>query len=148
MSLRSRRPVIIDTGPLVALIDHGDQHHALCVAWLSRALRERRTLVIPVPIISEICYLLSKIAGAEFEARFLDEIARSPGTFRLFHPGRQTLGRMAQLVRKYSDLPLGAADASVVAAAEFFDTAEIATVDKRLVAVVRLNDADPIHSAF
>ena len=46
-------------------------------------------------------------------------------------------GRMADLVRQYRDLPLGATDASVVALAERLGVAEIATLDHRHFRVVR-----------
>jgi uncharacterized protein len=44
---------------------------------------------------------------------------------------------MAELVRKYSDLPPGAVDASVVAIAERLGVHDIATLDRRHFGVVR-----------
>jgi predicted nucleic acid-binding protein len=44
---------------------------------------------------------------------------------------------MAELVRRYADFPLGAADASVVAVAERLETARIATLDHRHFRAVR-----------
>ena len=100
---RQRSAVIVDTGPLVALINENDGYHASCVAWLADALAKHRTLVIPVPVITEVCYLLSKTVGSGYEARFLEELATTPSAFRLFSPSRQDLARMGVLVRKYSD---------------------------------------------
>ena len=45
--------------------------------------------------------------------------------------------RIAELVAKYRDLPLGTADASVVAAAERLGITEVATLDRRHFTVVR-----------
>lgn len=45
--------------------------------------------------------------------------------------------RMAELVEKYHDLPLGTSDASVIALAERLDVEEIATLDLRHFTVVR-----------
>lgn len=45
--------------------------------------------------------------------------------------------RMAQLVLKYHDLPLGTTDASVVAVAERLKITDVATLDRRDFAVVR-----------
>ncbi|MGY4908723.1 type II toxin-antitoxin system VapC family toxin [Micromonospora aurantiaca (nom. illeg.)] len=134
----------MDTGPLVALINEKDSYHTSCVAWLESALGRRRPLVIPIPVITEVCYLLSTTAGSAYEARFLEELAQVPSAFSLFTPGREDLGRMGALVRKYSDLPLGSTDACVIATAERFKTNEIATIDDRMVKVVRVNDRDPI----
>jgi uncharacterized protein len=49
---------------------------------------------------------------------------------------------MVELVARYHDLPLGAVDASVIAAAERLGVATIATVDRRHFSVVR-----PSHTA-
>lgn len=45
--------------------------------------------------------------------------------------------RIAELVARYRDLPLGTVDASVLAAAERLAIAEIATLDRRHFTVVR-----------
>jgi predicted nucleic acid-binding protein len=45
--------------------------------------------------------------------------------------------RMAELVERYADLPLGTCDASVIALAERLDLDEVATLDLRHFRVVR-----------
>lgn len=45
--------------------------------------------------------------------------------------------RIAELVARYSDLPLGTVDASVVATAERLAITEVATLDRRHFTVVR-----------
>lgn len=45
--------------------------------------------------------------------------------------------RIAELVVRYRDLPLGTVDASVVTAAERLGVVDLATVDRRHFAVVR-----------
>ncbi len=47
--------------------------------------------------------------------------------------------RIAELVASYRDLPLGTADASVIAAAERLGIRDIATLDRRHFTVVRSN---------
>jgi uncharacterized protein len=49
--------------------------------------------------------------------------------------------RIAELVSRYRDLPLGTVDASVVAAAERLGITEIATLDRRHFSIVR-----PVHT--
>lgn len=51
--------------------------------------------------------------------------------------------RIATLVARYRDLPLGTVDASVVATAEWLGIEQIATVDRRHFSVVRPVVADP-----
>jgi len=146
--IRPRRFVVVDTGPLVALTDQDDEYHATCVKWLEQALQDHKTLVIPVPVITEVCYLLKRAVGSAHEAAFLEGLAKTPSYFRLFYPGRENLARMAELVRKYADLPLGMVDAAVIAAAEHFRTTEIATVDGRMAATVRIEGRYPITPAL
>jgi hypothetical protein len=45
--------------------------------------------------------------------------------------------RIAELVARYQDLPLGTVDSSVVAASERLGISEIATLDRRHFTVVR-----------
>ena len=45
--------------------------------------------------------------------------------------------RIAELVARYHDLPLGTVDASVIAAAERLGASEVATLDRRDFTVVR-----------
>jgi predicted nucleic acid-binding protein len=51
--------------------------------------------------------------------------------------------RIAELVARYDDLPLGTVDASVVATAERLEVAEVATFDRRHFTVVQ-----PIRGSF
>jgi predicted nucleic acid-binding protein len=50
--------------------------------------------------------------------------------------------RIAELVARYDDLPLGTVDASIVAAAERLGIRTIATLDRRHFGVVRPRHAD------
>jgi hypothetical protein len=67
-------------------------------------------------VLTEVCYLAESRLGSEAEALFLDSIAT--GELQLEAVVPQDVARMAELVRQYSDFPLGAVDASVVAVAE------------------------------
>ncbi|WP_251060652.1 hypothetical protein [Streptomyces sp. ISL-100] len=49
----------------------------------------------------------------------------------------EDLSRMVDLVEQYADLPLGAADASVIAVAERLRASDIATIDLRHFRIVR-----------
>lgn len=68
--------IVVDTGPLVAMANEQDGHHARCVNWFDDA---PRPLLIPAPVLTEVCYLLERERGAAVEAAFLrsvrDELA-------------------------------------------------------------------------
>jgi predicted nucleic acid-binding protein len=125
--------IIVDTGVVYALADRRDAHHAACVRWL---VSVRTPMIVPPPVIAEACYLIGRHLGAEAEAAFLD--ALGPGqAFTLGDLLPVDIGRMAELVRQYGDLPLGGTDAAVISVAERLGVAEIATVDRRHFSVVR-----------
>ncbi|MCC3770506.1 type II toxin-antitoxin system VapC family toxin [Streptomyces sp. UNOC14_S4] len=126
--------IVVDTGPLVALADADDGHHAACVRWYDGI--NPRNLVIPAPVIAEACHLIGTRCGAQVEAAFLEALAAGQlGTVTGIMP--EDIERMAQLVRQYADLPLGGTDACVVAIAERWQTKQVCTVDRRHFTVVR-----------
>jgi uncharacterized protein len=90
-------------------------------------------------VITEVAYLLATRLGWEPEVRFLGDMASGNFTLEPVHP--TDLLRMAELVARYRDLPLGTVDASVIAAAERREVTQIATLDRRHFAVVRPNHA-------
>lgn len=128
--------IVADTGPFVAIIDADDADHQRCVDWYSRL---QEPLIIPAPIITEICYMIGRVDAVQAfraEAAFLREIAQSPRLQIACLEDRDLL-RMANLVEKYGDFPLGGADASVIAVAERLGITKIATLDVRHFGVVR-----------
>ena len=90
---------------------------------------------MPVLVVTEVAYLLSSRLGAEAEIRFLGDFA-SGNLISESVAGADWL-RIAELVARYRDLPLGTVDASVVAAAERLQVSQIATLDHRHFTVVR-----------
>ena len=60
--------VVVDTGPLYAVVDEDDGDHARCRAVLEQA--EHR-LIIPTLVIAEATYLIGTRLGPDIEAQFL-----------------------------------------------------------------------------
>ena len=90
---------------------------------------------MPLLVVTEVAYLLSTRLGTEAEIRFLGDFAAAN---LISEPvaGQDWL-RIAELVGRYRDLPLGTVDASVVATAERLRVSQIATLDRRHFTVVR-----------
>ena len=86
-------------------------------------------------MITEVAYLVATRLGTRAEIRFLGDLAA--GNFVVEPVAPADWLRIAELVGRYRDLPLGTVDASVVAAAERLGVVEIATVDHRHFGVVR-----------
>jgi len=90
---------------------------------------------VPQLVITEVAYLIATRLGVSAEVRFIGDLAS--GTL-ISEPVRvDDWLRIAELVARYRDLPLGTVDASLVAAAERMDIKAIATLDRRDFAVVR-----------
>jgi predicted nucleic acid-binding protein len=134
--------IVCDTGPLVAAALADDGHHHACVELFTGLHLARRPLLVPAPVVAEVGYLLGREAGAKVESLFLDSLAA--GDFSLVDLTAADCARMAELVRRYGDLPLGTTDASVVAIAERFGISEIATLDRRHFTVVRPRHIDAL----
>lgn len=116
--------LILDTGPLVALLDATDPDHKRC-ADLIQGSNERR--LVPVCVLVEVEYLLRPWPHA-FGA-LLAELDR--GTLELLELPKRWLLRAGELLDRYRDLSLGLVDASVLAATEMLDEPKLATLDRR-----------------
>jgi predicted nucleic acid-binding protein len=129
--------VVVDAGPLYAYVDADDAHHEECLAFLTS---HRGPLAVPVLVVAEVAHLLGTRLGPNPEVRFLGDLAS--GAFATIAVEGDDWIRIAELVARYRDLPLGTVDASVVAAAERLGITTVATLDRRHFGVVR-----PAHVA-
>jgi predicted nucleic acid-binding protein len=116
--------IICDTGPLFAVLNADDKHHKAAMLLLDATDEQ---LIVPGPIVTEVCYLAETRVGPHAEATFLRSLAR--GELTLEAVTQADLARMADLVERYASFPLGAADASVIAIAERLGATRIATID-------------------
>lgn len=120
---------VVDAGPLYAAADADDQDHLASRTALSRAdLR----LVVPALVIAEATYFVGRRLGAAAESKFL----RGVGELDVEGPSDGDFARIAELVEKYADFPLGGTDASVIAVAERLDAPIILTLDRRHFAAI------------
>ncbi|MEU7888086.1 PIN domain-containing protein [Microbispora bryophytorum] len=127
--------IVVDTGPLVAATISDDADHERCVGEFKRLHDARRELLIPSFVAAEVCYMISRFGGAAPETAFLH--ALESDVFTLVELTKPDLSRVAALVERYADFPLGAVDASVVAVAERLKITEVFTLDVRHFAAVR-----------
>ena len=118
------RAVLVDAGPLVALLDRGDAHHAECVAAL-HAIHD--PLFTVWPAFTEAMYLLNFSWTAQ---RALWEMVES-GAISLGTLDGDDAPRMKALMEKYRDLPMDLADAGLVRLAERERITRIFTLDRR-----------------
>jgi uncharacterized protein len=86
-------------------------------------------------VITEVVYVLASRLGIEAEVRFLGDLAS--GNLIPEPVASADWLRIAELVARYRDLPLGTVDASVIATAERLAITEVATLDRRHFTVVQ-----------
>jgi hypothetical protein len=122
---------------LYAYVDADDRHHSESLDLL---LHYPGPLVVPVLVITEVVYLIGSRLGSDAEVRFLGDLAAGDFTIEPVMAGDWL--RIAELVSRYRDLPLGTVDSSVVATAERLRITGIATVDRRHFSIVRPNHTD------
>ncbi len=124
--------LIVDAGPLYAAAARSDRNHRRCVELLSAAARP---ILVPELVVTEVAYLLADRIGAYAEVAFSRSIA--DGELVVEPVLDSEWGRVAELVERYADLPLGMVDASVVVLAERHGAEVVATLDHRHFGAVR-----------
>jgi predicted nucleic acid-binding protein len=122
---------LLDTGPLIAVVDRDDKHHASCVRLLEEL---EGPLLLPSTILIEAGWTINRAMGPTVHAEFLDLVLEE---FKLVDLLEADVLRMAELVRQYKDARLDPADASVVAIAERLGIVQIATIDRRDFSLIR-----------
>ncbi|MFQ5741677.1 MAG: type II toxin-antitoxin system VapC family toxin [Acidobacteriota bacterium] len=125
------RGVLVDAGPMVAILHRDDRDHQACVEALKRIRVPLLTTWMPV---TEAMYLLD--FSAEAQSGLLEMIER--GGLRLVPVDTDDLPSIRALLRKYRDLPMDFADATLVHVANRDGLRDIFTLDRRDFGVYRL----------
>jgi uncharacterized protein len=124
--MQQEEAILIDTGPLVAIVDSDESHHEACLKVLKSVSRRTR-LITTSPVLTEAFYLLSSINQGQtrlFELIKALRLSISPTT-------NNHIDRVRQLMTQYHDLPMDFADAVLVTTAEELKIKTIMTLDRR-----------------
>ncbi len=121
--------VTLDTSGLLAVTRRNDPSHDRATSAL---LADPGPYLIPTGILAEASYLLEREFGAQLLDVFLDDLIT--GKY-LLDCGERDLPRIRALVNRFADLPLGFADAAVIACAER-NGGRVLTLDLRHFGVV------------
>jgi predicted nucleic acid-binding protein len=98
--------ILVDAGVFVAAAFPNDRHHEVCRAFL---LDPGDTLAVSDLVVAEICHLFKRSPHRPRpEIAFLRLLA--DGRVAPLGPSADDYRRMAELVERYADLPLGGAD--------------------------------------
>ena len=114
--------VVVDTGPLVAFIDHDDAHHL----WTTEQLRLLEPPFLTCEaVISESLFLLER---AKHGVPTLMNMLRED-LVRLSFDLEDNLDAVSRLIAKYQDVPMSLADACLVRMSEIQTNARVFTLD-------------------
>jgi len=131
------KPVLLDTGVIVALLDRSERHHKYCEAALDAVAGP---LVTCEAVIAESCYVLRFLPGAP-EAILENVLA---GTFQIPFQLSQCASQIQRVLRKYQDRQVDFADACLIHLANEFHSGEILTLDRDF-EIYRWSGNKPFH---
>lgn len=116
--------VLLDTGPLVALLSRTDANHARARAIFAACAPPFRCCEA---VVAEACFLMRKVHHAG-PAEVVALAAR--GVFTVAIRADEHWPRIEALLKKYADRPISLADASLICCAEVHREPRIATFDR------------------
>jgi predicted nucleic acid-binding protein len=129
--------ILVDTSCLYALVDASTREHP-AVARIVRT--SARHLILPTPVLPELCYLIHSRLGHTVMRRFLKELAA--GEPRLESIQQTDLQRIVALLDRYADAHLDFTDAAIIVVAERLGVTRILTLDRRDFSIVRPRHCD------
>jgi len=114
---------VIDTGPIIALLNAAEKHHS----WATAQIKEHRAPFSTCEaVISEALHLLEQTPrGTD---RLLALLER--GFLRIDFTVDDQLPALAKLLRRYANLPMSLADACLVRMTELDERAGVFTLDR------------------
>lgn len=128
---------IFDTGPWVALIDRSESKHSMCVQWFKSFVGR---LYSTEAVLTEVLYLLNFSVTAQAAA--IDFVLKS--AIEIVPSSVGSLETALGLMKKYADLPMDYADATIVSLAMDIGVYDIVTFDKKDFSTYRVKKK-PFH---
>jgi uncharacterized protein len=117
------KPVLLDTGVIVALLDRSERYHSRCAEAVTTL---ESSLITCEAVIAESCYLLRNLQGAP-EA-VIENV--SAGIFQVPFVLKRSTREVKRILRKYRDREIDFADACLIALGNEFATGDILTLDR------------------
>ncbi len=106
-------PVLVDSGPLIALFNVADHWHVPVLAWLRD--NSRATLMSTWPVATEVCALLARRIANDCALDFLRWVQR--GALVLQPAAEGSVTEVLRISERFADRQFNLADASIAEAA-------------------------------
>lgn len=117
-----QRSILVDAGPLIALFDRDDKYHDRICAFL----REKEYyFVTTVAVLTEVSYMLNFNINAQVD--FFEWVIGKGVGLEIINEA--DISRIVMLTKKYQDLPMDFADATLVVAAAKTGIHQIISID-------------------
>lgn len=127
----------MDTGPLVASFDRGDPDHRSARRFLAGF---KGNLITTWPVVTEVCHLLPRHVVDRFMSW------AGAGGLVIYELPPDALLDLKRLMRRYANLPMDLADASLVWLGNQIGLLEVVTLDDRDFAVYRNAAGKPFRN--
>ncbi len=118
--------LVVDTSGVLAAKDEDHPQHAAVGELLSEAADD---LLLSPWVLAECDYMLGSRLGDAAAREFLGEVA--DGAFQLVDFDSGDVATANGVIDRYTDLAMGAADASLVVIAARYETTRVLTFDQR-----------------
>lgn len=118
--------ILLDTSGLLAALDADQRHHRRAVASLTAA---SPPLLLSPFVLAELDYLIASRVGAAARASLLEEVER--GAYLLEPMTGADVTAAHAIIRRYADLQISLADASVLILAKRHRVRDLLTLDER-----------------
>jgi predicted nucleic acid-binding protein len=115
--------VLLDTGPLVALIDKTDSRHSEAMSFFGQC---SPPFITSEAVITEACYLVGK--GGSVGAQKIIELG-TKGLYQIPFAMKDHWLLLESLMEKYRDVSISLADACLIRCAEIHNEPRILTFD-------------------
>lgn len=120
---------LIDAGPLIALFDNSDKYHQQAKCRLEEYRKDvQGRLITTWPIMTEVTYILKAHVHLNAQLDFLKWI--SLDGMEIFDLTKDSLFRIGELQKKYSDISMDFADATLLITAEVLNINKVFSIDK------------------
>ena len=118
-------PVLVDSGPLIALFNGADRWHTPVVEWLQA--NPKATLRSTWPVATEVCALLARRIHNDCALDFLRWVQR--GGLALEAPVDGSVTEVLRISERFASLPFDLADASIAETAARLKVKHILSID-------------------
>ncbi len=118
--------IVCDTSGLFDAYDKDQPRHAQVMTVLNA---EQGPFILSPFVLAELDYFVLTRLGLNIEDKVLNDVAQ--GAYELCSMDSSDVAQARQLTRRYADLKIGLADASIVILAARYETTRILTSDKR-----------------